>query len=37
VVIIDEYDAPIVQNIHDLKKCEEIRDELAKFYKILSM
>jgi hypothetical protein len=32
VVLIDEYDAPILEVLHDDAKCEEIRKLMRKFY-----
>ena len=35
VVLIDEYDKPILDNITDLAKASEIREELKNFYSVL--
>jgi hypothetical protein len=35
VVLIDEYDAPVLDNIADFKKCESIRVKLHQFYRVL--
>jgi hypothetical protein len=35
VVLIDEYDAPVLDNIADFKKCEAVRINLHKFYREL--
>lgn len=35
VVLIDEYDNPILNYISDLKKAEEMREVLRSFYKVL--
>ena len=32
VVLIDEYDKPMTDNLNDLKKAEEMRETLSKFY-----
>ena len=32
VVLIDEYDKPILDNVSDRERCEEIRDLLKSFY-----
>jgi hypothetical protein len=34
VVLIDEYDAPVLDNIADFKKCEAIRERLHQFYRV---
>jgi len=35
VVLIDEYDKPILDNIMDVGKAKEIREELKNFYSVL--
>ncbi|MDR1040069.1 MAG: ATP-binding protein [Deltaproteobacteria bacterium] len=35
VILIDEYDAPMLDNIDDYKKCEAIRQILYKFYRAI--
>ncbi|SDN69567.1 PD-(D/E)XK nuclease superfamily protein [Desulfonauticus submarinus] len=35
VVLIDEYDKPILDNITELNKAKEIREELKNFYSVL--
>ncbi len=35
VVLIDEYDKPILDNLSDLKKTDEIREVLRSFYTVL--
>lgn len=35
VILIDEYDAPILDNINDDKNCEIIRTILHKFYRVI--
>lgn len=32
VILVDEYDKPLVKNLHDRKMFEHFRDELAAFY-----
>ncbi len=32
VVLIDEYDKPILDNVSDIERCKEIRDLLKSFY-----
>ncbi|MDR1817952.1 MAG: ATP-binding protein [Puniceicoccales bacterium] len=32
VILIDEYDRPVLENINDIPNAVEIRDELRKFY-----
>ena len=35
VLLIDEYDKPILDNIGDIKKVEKLRSELRSFYSVL--
>ncbi len=35
VVLIDEYDNPLISNISDIKKAQKIKDYLKGFYKII--
>lgn len=35
VVLIDEYDKPLINNLHDLAEAKEIRDTLKGFYGVL--
>ena len=35
VILIDEYDKPILDNVNDIKKAEEIRDLLKSFYEVI--
>ncbi|MBR4741328.1 MAG: AAA family ATPase [Desulfovibrio sp.] len=35
VVLVDEYDAPILRNLHDIAKAEIIREKLRDFYAVL--
>ncbi len=35
VILIDEYDAPLTENLHDSRVFQEIRQELAEFYAVI--
>ena len=35
VVLIDEYDAPIISNLDDIDKAKTIRDKIRNFYRVL--
>jgi len=35
VVLIDEYDKPILDNLEDVSRAEEMRDDLKNFYSVL--
>ncbi|MGA1846082.1 AAA family ATPase [Deferribacter abyssi] len=35
VILIDEYDKPILDNIEDSKRAKEIREELKNFYSVI--
>ncbi len=35
VVLIDEYDSPIISNLNDIDKAKEIRERIRPFYKVL--
>jgi len=35
VVLIDEYDSPIIKNLDDIARAKEIREEVRDFYQVL--
>ena len=35
VVLIDEYDSPIISNLNDIDKAKAIREEIRDFYRVL--
>ena len=35
VILIDEYDAPIISNLDDIDKAKAIREEIRDFYRVL--
>ncbi len=35
VVLIDEYDSPIISNLDDIGKAKDIREEIRDFYRVL--
>lgn len=35
VIIIDEYDAPIIHTYKDMEKAEKIRETLSTFYTVI--